>query len=168
MTITAALQLTTPSDREIVMTPVFDAPRLLVFECFRRPELLKRWLLGPPGWEMPVCEVAQNVGDNYRFVWRKADGEQMSIRGVCKEFDPPSRTVCTELMDGRPGEALVTTVFSEQSGKTTLTLTVLYESKEMRDAMLKTGMERGVTASYDHLAALLASGEVQAGSPASA
>jgi uncharacterized protein YndB with AHSA1/START domain len=152
---TGTLKLTTPTDREIVMTRVFDAPCRLVFEAFSRPELLKRWLLGPPGWEMIVCEVAARVGDHYRYVWRHADGQQMGIGGVCRELEPPSRVVCTELMDGYPGESLVTTVLVEQGGKTTLTTTVLYASREIRDAVLKSGMERGVAASYDRLAELL-------------
>jgi uncharacterized protein YndB with AHSA1/START domain len=152
---TGTLKLTTPTDREIVMTRVFDAPRRLVFEAFSRPELLKRWLLGPPGWEMIVCEVAAKVGDRYRYEWRHADGQQMGMGGVCRELEPPRRVVCTELMDGYPGESLVTTVLVEQGGKTTLTTTVLYESREIRDAVLKSGMERGVAASYDRLAELL-------------
>jgi uncharacterized protein YndB with AHSA1/START domain len=119
--------------------------------------LLKRWLLGPPGWEMIVCEVAAKIGDPYRYIWHHESGQQLGIRGVCRELLPPTRVVHTELMDGVPGESLVTTLFAEQAGKTTLTLSVLYESREVRDMMLKSGMERGVAASYDRLAALLPS-----------
>lgn len=154
---TRYLMLTTPSDLEVVLTRVFDAPRRLVFEAFIRPELVRRWLLGPPGWEMIECEVASKVGDGYRYVWRHADGRHLSMHGVCREFMPPERIVNTELMEGCAGESLVTTVLIEQGGITTLTTTVLYASREARDAMLKSGMERGVAASYDHLAALLAS-----------
>jgi uncharacterized protein YndB with AHSA1/START domain len=152
------LKVTTPSDREIVLTRAFDAPRRLVFEAFTKPELLKRWLLGPPGWEMVVCEVAAKVGDPYRYVWRHTDGRQFGMHGVCREFAPPERIVNTELMDGYPSESVVTTVLIEQGGKTTLTTTVVYASREVRDAMIKSGMERGVAASYDRLAALLAPG----------
>ena len=151
------LQLTTPTDREIRMTRVFNAPRRLVFEAFTKPELLKRWLLGPPGWAMVVCEVATKVGDLYRYEWRHADGQGMGMHGVCREFAPPERIVCTELMDGFDAESIVTTVLTEHESKTTLTTTVLYASREIRDAMLKSGMERGVAASYDRLAELLAS-----------
>jgi len=168
MTTASTLQLATPTDREIVITRVFDAPRRLVCECFSRPELLKRWLLGPPGWEMTVCEVANKPGERYRFEWRNAEGQQMGIRGVCREANPPERWVFTEMMDGYPGEYQVTNAFDEQGGKTTLTLALLYESKQVRDEVLKSGMERGVGASYERLAALLESGEVQASSPASA
>ena len=168
MTTASTLQVTTPTDREIVIKRVFDAPRNLVSECFCRPELLKRWLLGPPGWEMIGCEVANKVGERYRFVWRNAEGQQLGISGVCREADPPARWVFMEKMDGYPGEYQVTNALVEQGGKTTLTLSLLYESKMVRDAALKSGMERGVGASYDQLAALLASGEVQASTSAGA
>jgi uncharacterized protein YndB with AHSA1/START domain len=152
-----ALKLTIPTDREIVLTRVFDAPRHMVFEAFTRPELLKRWLLGPPGWEMVICEVAAKVGGRYRYVWRNADGRQMGMHGVCREFRPPERIVCTESMDGYPSESLVTTVLIEQEGRTRLTTTALYESRAVRDAVLKSGMESGVARSYDRLAEMLAS-----------
>jgi uncharacterized protein YndB with AHSA1/START domain len=145
------LKLTTQGDRGIVMTRVFEAPRHLVFEAFTKPELLKRWLLGPPGWEMVVCQVALKVGDRYRYEWRNTDGVQFGIGGVCREFVPPERLVTAELMDGYPPEYLVTANFVEQNGKTTLTTTLLYESREIRDAVLKSGMEGGVAASYDRL-----------------
>lgn len=149
------LQVTTPSDREIKMTRVFNAPRRLVFRAYNEPELLKRWLLGPPGWEMVVCEVALKVGDRYRYEWRNTAGKQFGTGGICREFAPPERMVCTEIMDGYPNESLVTTVLTEQGGKTTLTMTMAYESREVRDMVLKTGMEKGVAASYDRLAELL-------------
>jgi uncharacterized protein YndB with AHSA1/START domain len=162
------LRITTPSDREIVMTRVFNAPRHLVFEAFIKPEHLKRWLLGPPGWEMTVCEVAAKVGGPYRYVWRQANGQTMSMHGVCREFVPPERIVNTEHMQGFTGESLVTSVFVEEAGKTTLTTTVVYESREIRDAMLKSGMERGVAASYDRLADLLATQEKAKTKPSTA
>ena len=155
MTDTGSLKITTPTDREIVMTRTFNAPRQLVFEAMIQPELLKRWLLGPPGWEMTDCELAGEVGGAYRWAWRHADGQTMSLHGVFREWTPPARTVCTQAMEGVPGETLVTSVLAEQGGKTTLTTTVLYASREARDAALKTGMEHGVAASYDRLAELL-------------
>jgi uncharacterized protein YndB with AHSA1/START domain len=156
---TGTLKLTTPTDREIVMTRVFHAPRTLVFDALVKPELVKRWLLGPPGWSMPVCEIDLKVGRTYRYVWRRdANGTEMGMGGVFREILPPERLVATESFDESwyPGEALDTTVLIEQGGKTTLTLTVLYESKEARDAVLSSGMESGVAASYDRLAELLA------------
>ncbi len=153
------LNVTTPSDLEIAMTRVFDAPRRLVFEALTKPELLKQWLLGPPGWSMPICEIDLRVGGAYRFVWRGPDGTEMGVRGVHREIVVPERLVATERFDDAwyPGEALVTNALVELGGKTTLTLTVRYESREARDIALKSGMEHGVAATYDRLAELLAS-----------
>jgi len=159
MTNTGNLKLTTRGDREIVMTRVFDAPRALVFEALTKPELVKQWLLGPPGWSMPVCEIDLRVGGAYRYVWRHADGNEMGMGGVYREIAAPERLVATERFDEAwyPGEAVGTLIFSERGGKTTITQTVLYQSQEARDAVLKSGMERGVAASYDRLAELLTS-----------
>jgi len=157
MSKTRTLQLTTNGDREIVMTRVFDAPRELVFEAFSKPELLKRWLLGPPGWSMVVCDVDARVGGTYRYVWKHEDGQQMGMGGTLREVAPPERIVATEKFDQAwyAGEALVTTVLIEEHGKTKLTTTILYESRATRDAVLKSGMEHGVEASYDRLEELL-------------
>lgn len=153
------LNLSTSAEREIVMTRAFDAPRHLVFYALTKPELIKRWLLGPPGWSMPVCEVDLKVGGRYRYVWRHdGDGGNMGMGGVFREIVTPKRLVQTEKFDESwyPGEALATAVLIEQKGRTTLTTTVLYESREARDGILKSGMERGVAASYDRLEELLA------------
>ncbi len=154
-----ALKLTTGGDREIVMTRVFDAPRSLVFEAFSKPELVRQWLLGPHGWSMPVCEIDFRVGGRYRYVWRHANGQEMGMGGVHREIVVPERIVATEKFDESwyPGEAVGTIVLVEQGGKTALTQTVLYESSEAREAVLKSPMEQGVTAGYDRLAELLAS-----------
>ena len=151
------LQVTTPSDREIAMTRVFSAPRHLVFDALTKPELVSQWLVGPPGWTMPVCEIDLRVGGAYRFLWRGPDGAEMGTRGVCREIRPPERFVATERFDEPwyPGESLITYVLAEQDGVTTLTLTVLYESREARDGVLKTPMEKGVAMSYDRLAELV-------------
>jgi len=153
------LKVTTPSDREIEMARVFDAPRRLVFDCLTKPELLKRWLGVRGGWSMVVCEVDLKVGGTYRFVWRGPDGKDMGMGGVYREIVPPERLVATEAFDDPwyPGEALDTTVLVEQGGKTTVTTTVLCDSQEIRDAVLKSGMTRGVAESYDKLDELLAS-----------
>jgi uncharacterized protein YndB with AHSA1/START domain len=156
---TGTLKLTTRGDREIVMTRVFDAPRSLVFEAFSKPELVRQWLLGPPGWSMPVCEIDFRVGGRYRYVWRHANGQEMGMGGVHREIVVPERIVATEKFDESwyPGEAVGTIVLVEQGGKTALTQTVLYESSEAREAVLKSPMEQGVTAGYDRLAELLTS-----------
>jgi uncharacterized protein YndB with AHSA1/START domain len=151
--------VTTPADREIAMTRVFDAPRTLVFEALTRPELVRRWLLGPPGWTMVVCEIDLRVGGAYRYVWRKDNGTEMGMGGMFQEIAAPERIVQTEKFDNPwyEGEAIGSTVLTEHEGKTTLTMNLLYESREIRDAILKSGMERGVAMSYDRLADLLAS-----------
>ena len=156
---TGTLKVTTPTGREIAMTRLFDAPRSLVFDALTKPELLQRWFFGPPGWSLVVCEIDLKVGGAYRYVWRGPDGTDMGMRGVYRDIVPPARIVQTESFDESwyPGEAMVTTVLVEQGGKTTLTMTVLYESREARDAVLKTPMEHGVAAGYDRLAELLAS-----------
>ncbi len=151
------LQVTTPTEREIAMTRVFDAPRRLVFDAHTKPELLKRWLLGPDGWSLPVCEIDLRVGGRFRYVWRRDDGQEMGMGGVYREIVPPDRLVTTELFDEdwTGGETLNTLVLAEQDGKTTLTVTTRYASREARDAALESGMEQGIEVSYDRLAALL-------------
>jgi uncharacterized protein YndB with AHSA1/START domain len=150
------LKVTTPTAREIVMTRVFDAPRSFVFDAFTKPELLRRWF-GPRGWSLVVCEVDLKVGGAWRFVLRGPDGKEMGMRGVYREIAAPDRSVHTESFDDYPGESVVTTVLVEDRGKTTLTATVLYPSQEIRDAVIKSGMEYGAAESYDRLAELLAS-----------
>src|SRR5438477_4412797 len=155
---TGSLVVTTPNDREIVMTRVFDAPRRLVFDAFSKPELLKRWF-GPRGWSMTVCEIDLRVGGAFRFVLRSPDGKDMGMHGVYREIVPPERSVHMESFDDYPGESQVTAVFTEHQDRTTFTATVLYASKEIRDAVLKSGMEHGAAESYDRLAELLAQAE---------
>jgi uncharacterized protein YndB with AHSA1/START domain len=152
------LRVSTPSDRELAMTRVFDAPRSMVFDAWTRPELLKRWLGVFGGWTFAVCEVDLRVGGKYRFVWRGKDGNEMGMGGVYREIVRPERIVCTEKFDDPwyEGDAIDTTVFVEGAGKTTMTTTVLYASKEVRDAVLKSPMESGVAKSYDKLAEVLA------------
>ncbi len=153
------VDVTTPTDRSVQVTRVFDAPRDLIWEAHTNPELLRRWLLGPDGWTMPVCEIDLKVGGTSRFVWRGPDGTDMGMHGVYREIVPPERIVHTELFDEdwTGGETLVTTVLHEQADRTILTTTVRYASREARDGTLNSGMEQGVAASYDRLAELLAS-----------
>jgi len=154
---TGTLKVEARGSREIVMTRIFDAPRTLVWDAFTKPELLKRWFFGPPGWTLTVCEVALKVGDTYRYVWRGPDGTEMGMGGVAREIMPPERLVATEKFDQAwyAGEAVGTIVLVEQDGKTTMTQTIVYESRETRDAVLKSPMESGVAAGYDRLADLL-------------
>jgi uncharacterized protein YndB with AHSA1/START domain len=153
------LEITTPTDREIVMTRAFAAPRRLVFDAWTKPELVRRWLLGPDGWSMPVCEIDLRVGGAYRWVWRRdKDGTEMGVGGVYREIAAPERLVATEKFDEAwyPGEAVNTVALVERSGKTTMTQTTLYESREARDKALQSGMADGVEASYNRLDAVLA------------
>jgi len=162
---TGTLQVTTPSEREIAMTRVFDAPRKLVFEALTRPELVKRWLGVRGGWSLAVCEIDLEVGGTYRYVWRKdADGTEMGMHGVFSEIVRPERIVCTEVFDDPwyPGDAVDTMTLIEKGGKTTLTTTVRYSSQEARDGVLKSPMSRGVAESYDTLDELLASAGARA------
>lgn len=159
LTSTRGLTVTAHAEREIVMTRVFDAPRALVWEAHTKPELVQRWLLGPDGWSMPVCEIDLRVGGKYRYVWRKdSDSTEMGMGGVYREVAAPERIVSTEVFDEAwyPGEAVGTLVLIETDGKTTLTQTMLYVSREARDAILKSPMESGVATSYDRLETILA------------
>jgi uncharacterized protein YndB with AHSA1/START domain len=148
----AALTVTTPSDREIAFTRVFDAPRRLVFEAWTNPKHVSQWMLGPVGWTMPVCEIDLRPGGAWHFVWRRADGTEMEMRGVYRELTPPERLVSTESWGGDWPETINTVLLSEKDGKTTMTLTILYPSKDARDAASKTGMKDGVSESFDRLA----------------
>jgi len=161
MTNEGNLKVTARGDREIVMTRAFDAPRAMVFDAYTKPELVRRWLLGPAGWSMPVCEIDLRVGGAYRYVWRNdSSGSEMGLGGVYREIVVPERVVATEKFDQAwyEGEAIGTVVLTEQAGKTTVTQTMLYQSPATRDTVLKSGMEKGVKASYDRLAELLARG----------
>jgi uncharacterized protein YndB with AHSA1/START domain len=159
------LQVSTPSDRELAMTRVFDAPRSMVFDAWTKPELLKRWLGVFGSWTFAVCEVDLRVGGKYRFVWRGKDGNEMGMGGVYREIVRPERIVYTEKFDDPwyEGDAIDTTTFVERAGKTTMTTTVLYASKEIRDAVLKSPMETGVAKSYDKLAEVLAAAPARSG-----
>lgn len=166
MNVTGTLKVATPSDLEIVMTRVFNAPRRLVWEAMSKPEMVRRWLYGPPGWTMTVCEDDLCVGGTFRWGWRGPEGQFMTMHGVYREVVPPERVVRTESFDlgceSQAGEQLVTVILTEHGDKTKLTLTLLYPSKEARDATIASGMERGVAASYDRLEELLASSPARA------
>ena len=149
--------MSTVNDREIQVTRDFDAPRSLVFDAFTKPALVRLWLLGPPGWSMPVCEIDLRVGGFYRYMWRcDKDGSQMGISGVFRELTPVERVVATEKFDDSwyPGEAVQTTVFTEERGITRTTITIVYESQEARDSASRSGMEYGIAAGYNRLDAL--------------
>ncbi len=155
---TGNLKIATPSDREIAMTRVFEAPRQSVFDAFIKPELVKQWLYGPDDWKLAVCELDLQPGGKLRYEWRHADGRNMGMSGIYREITPPQRLVHSEIFDEdwTGGETLVTTTFDEHDGKTTVAMTVRYSSCESRDGVLKTGMEHGMAAGYDRLEKILA------------
>ncbi len=175
------LTVTTQGEREVAITREFDAPRHLVFEALTTPELLRRWLIGPPGWAMTECEVNARVGGAYRYAWRHTDGSAMGMRGICTEVVPPELLVAKERFDEAwferargvqdaklldslrpglerfdPGETVVSQRLAERGGKTTLNMTIRYDSPETRDMALKTPMARGMEAGYGKLDELLA------------
>ena len=146
-------QCTTPSDTEITLTRVFDAPPALVWEALTTPEHVRQWwgILGD-GYSVPVCEIDLRVGGAWRYVGRGPEGDIPAFYGEFKEIDPPGRLVYTEVFEPFPdGGSLVTQLLTEEGGKTRLTVTAKYDSRETRDMVLGTGMEHGAAISYDRL-----------------
>ena len=164
-----SFKVTTPSDREIQISRDFHAPRRLVFDAFTKPDLVRRWLLGPPGWTMPVCEIDLTVGGRYRYLWRKEGVADMGMGGVFREIVAPERLVATEKFDEAwyPGDALNTTAFAQRGEITTVAITMRYESQAARDTAARSGMEHGMAAGYNRLEELLSSpaGTTTEGSP---
>jgi uncharacterized protein YndB with AHSA1/START domain len=154
-----SLTITLPSEREILMAREFEAPRELVWKAITTPELVKKWLLGPPGWEMVVCRIDLRAGGSFRYGWRKDDGTEMGMGGEYQAIEPPERLENTEKFDDAwyEGDALVTQRLVEHAGgrRTTLTLSVRYDSRAIRDGVLASPMKDGVTICYDLLADLL-------------
>ena len=161
MTPESTIEVTMPSDREIRVSRVFDAPGRLVFDAHTKPELLKRWAYGPDDWPMVTCEIDLRVGGKLRYIWRNVKAGDMVLNGVYKEIVAPERIVHTEIFeeDWTDGETLVTTRFDEHDGRTTVTSTVLYSSEKARDAALATPMLEGWEQSYERLDMLLESME---------
>jgi uncharacterized protein YndB with AHSA1/START domain len=156
------LEIETPADREVRIKRGFDAPRELVWDCHTRPELVRRWLFGPPGWSMLVCEIDLRPGGRYRYVLRGPGSKEMGWGGVFREVLRPEFISATELFDEdwTGGETLVSTRFEESEGRTTVTVSVVYSSKEARDGALATGMTTGMEAGYRQLDQLLAEQQV--------
>ena len=146
------LTVTTPSEREILMTRVFDAPRELVFEAHSTPEHMKEWW-GPRGFTMPVCEMDFRPGGAYRFVQRGPDGEEYAFRGEFREIVRPEKIVWTFEFEGMPGNVSVDTLTleEEEDGRTTLIARSVFDTVEQRDGMLQSGMESGAAETYDRL-----------------
>jgi uncharacterized protein YndB with AHSA1/START domain len=156
-------QVSTPSDREVTVVRSFKAPRDLVYKAYTTPELVRRWMLGPPGWEMPVCEMDVRVGGKYRWRWRSDEGQkEFGFHGEFKEVHAPAKLVHSEFYD--PGDvggdmgdaALVTVEFIEDKGITIMTTVMDFGTKQARDAAVSTGMTDGMEQSYQLLDGLLA------------
>jgi uncharacterized protein YndB with AHSA1/START domain len=154
-------KVTTPSDREIRLTRLFDAPRQLVFDALTKPEHVKRWWgVLDDKHSVAACEIDLRPGGAWRFVGRGPEGDYPAFYGVYREILPPERLVYTEIFEPYPdGGSLVVTDLTEEDGKTRMTVTATYESLEVRDMVLKTGMETGAGISYDRLEDLV--GELQ-------
>lgn len=152
-----ALSVETANDLEVVILRDFDAPADLVFRANTEAALVRQWLLGPPGWTMPVCEIDARVGGKYRYVWRQESGTEMGMGGVFREIERPTRIVNTQLFDQdwTGGETIGTMTLIEKNGKTHMRNVILYASKEARDGALSTGMTEGMQAGYQRLDAVL-------------
>jgi uncharacterized protein YndB with AHSA1/START domain len=155
-------EVSLPSDSEVKVVRQFKAPRALVYKAYTTPELMQRWLLGYPGWSMPVCEMDVRVGGKFRWRWRSDDGKEFGFFGEFREVSPPARIAHTEHYDpgdigGSMGEgALITVELTEKDGVTTVTTVMDFGTKEARDAAMSTGMTDGMEASYRVLDGLLA------------
>lgn len=149
--------VTTPSESEIRITRLFNAPRHLVFEVMTRPEHVKEWWgrLGD-GYSVPVCDIDLRVGGRWRFVNRHPKGEA-AFHGEYREIDPPARLVFTEIFEDVPDTvSVVTSELTDEGGRTRMTVTVRYPSQAVRDMVIASGMARGAAISYDRLEDLLA------------
>lgn len=148
---TGTLKVTIAGERETVVTRIFDAPRSKVFDAWTKPELLGRWF-GPKGWSLVACEIDLTVAGAWRFVVRRANGSEIAMRGVYREIVPPERLIYSQTFDLEdfPGESTVTMILVEDRGRTTLTQTVLYPSKELRDGDVGP-TEHGATESFERL-----------------
>lgn len=154
------LKLTLPDDRTILFTRAFDAPRELVWRALSEPALLRKWMYCPDDWTMTTCDDDVRVGGGFRWAWSGPNGFQMTMHGTYREVVRPERMVRTETFDtgcpAQAGEQVVTLVLAETAGKTSMTLTVRYPTKDARDAAQKSGMEHGMAVGYDQLDGLLA------------
>jgi uncharacterized protein YndB with AHSA1/START domain len=157
-------EVSTPSDREVQVKRGFDAPAKLVWQAYSEPDLMRRWLQGPPGWSMPICEMDVRVGGKYRWRWRNEEGgQEFGFSGELLEVAPHSRIVHTQHFDaGDLNESMgsepyvVTVTFHEANGITNVTTTIKFASKADRDAAVSTGMTDGMEMNYKVLDGVLA------------
>jgi uncharacterized protein YndB with AHSA1/START domain len=146
------VDVTTPTELDIRITRAFDAPPELVFDAHTKPDLLKKWMLGPPGWSMGACEIDLRVGGRYRVLWRSDEnGDEFNVRGQYRDIERPARLINTETFDGVAGETLCAALFAPSGDGTFMTLTMSYESQELRDGALQSGMADGMAECFDRL-----------------
>lgn len=151
---TGKLQVTLPGDCEILVTRELTAPRQLVYDAHTKPEMVQRWLFGPDGWSMPLCEIDLRVGGRYRYVWRQLEGGmEFGTGGRFLEIVPGEKVVSTEAFEGalNQGEAVNTLSFTERGGRTLVSLHMRYPSQAIRDAAIESGMNDGIEAGYARL-----------------
>ena len=156
---TGKLQVTLPSDCEILVTRELAAPRALVYDAHTKPEMVKRWLYGPDGWSMPLCEIDLRVGGRYRYRWRQlSDGAEFGTGGIFLTIVPQEKIVSTEAFEGpmNQGDAVNTLTFADRKGKTLVTLRMVYPSKAVRDGAIESGMNDGIEMGYARLEVQLA------------
>jgi uncharacterized protein YndB with AHSA1/START domain len=155
------LKVSAQGDRDVVITREFDAPRKNVWRAYTEPELIKRWMTGPPGWIVAVCDIDLKVGGRYRWVWKSVkdgmDGAQMEAGGVYMEINAPAKLVSSEsfIPAWYPEEMVGTVELEERGGRTFLTQTLRYASREAREMVINSPMEQGLAYSYDSLESLL-------------
>lgn len=158
MSFSTTLTVSTPNDLEVVIERLFDAPPDLVFDCYTKSDLVRRWMTGMDEWSLATCEIDLRPGGTYRYVWSGPDGVSMGLNGVFHEIEPPVRLVTTESFDDdfNMGKMLVASAFEAENDRTRLKQTITYQSKGHRDAALATGMTDGMSISFAELDALLA------------
>jgi uncharacterized protein YndB with AHSA1/START domain len=145
----------TPNDHELVVARTFDAPRSVVWAAFTDPKHLPQWHTGPAGFTMPVCEIDLRPGGSWHYVWRNPQGREFGATGTYREVDPPQRMVqVTKSPNGE--EQTNTTTFTEENGRTTVTVSMRFASKETRDQGMPYA-KMGLEGSYALLDAYLAS-----------
>jgi uncharacterized protein YndB with AHSA1/START domain len=151
MTSSGTAKVTLPTDEQILITREFDAPRHLVYRAWTTPELVQRWWSGCNG-EVTVAEIDLRVGGKWRYVMIANEGFEVGFHGEYREIVPDERIVSTEVYEGMPeGEAVNTITFTEEDGRTTMSILVQHSCKEHRDAHINSGMEVGMQKSMDLL-----------------
>jgi len=151
MTGSGTATVTLPTDEQILITREFDAPRHLVYRAWTTPELVKRWWSGGHG-EVTIAEIDLRVGGMWRYVMIANEGFEVGFHGEYREIVPDERIVSTEVYEGTPeGEALNTITFTEEDGRTSMSILVQHSCKEHRDAHINSGMEAGMQKAMDLL-----------------